>query len=44
MAVSAAAADYDWANTQIEFNLNARQLELLIADGKMITTYLLMAN
>lgn len=34
MAVSAAAADYDWANTQIEFNLNARQLELLIADGK----------
>lgn len=28
------AAEYDWANTQIEFNVNARQIELFINDGK----------
>lgn len=34
MQVDSSAALYDWANTQIEFAVNAPQVELLINDGK----------
>lgn len=32
--VTSAAALYDWANVQIEFRINAPQIELLLNDGK----------
>ena len=34
VSVTATAALYDWANTQIEFRTNAPQIELLLNDGK----------
>src|SRR5690606_31929108 len=34
VSITPAAALYDWANTQIEFRVNAPQIELLINDDK----------
>lgn len=34
VSVTSTAALYDWANTQIEFRVNAAQIELLFNDGK----------
>ncbi|HEY6131771.1 MAG TPA: hypothetical protein VIV27_07110, partial [Halioglobus sp.] len=34
VSATTAAAQYDWANTQIEFRVSAAQIELLLNDGK----------